>query len=80
MTDNTYKKYYYILITVYPLKGNPYPRQDVIDIHPIDYYINYTEKAMALPSDKRPYRVALQFFSEIPKEQHDTYVEAMSGD
>jgi hypothetical protein len=72
MTANTYKKYYYYIITVYPVRGNSYPKVYMSDEHPLDEYIKFKKDALSL-TRTQPYRVTLSFWAEISQELYDKY-------
>ena len=60
--------YWYLVITIYPLKGSSYPKTYLIshdeDGTPIKFYKKIYDEIMELPLSQRPYRVVLTFFSK----------------
>ena len=71
MTDT--KKYYYLIITVYPMKGSPYPKTFLTDIHPLEEIVKFAKFVESLPVKLRPYRTVLTFFHEISQKYYEEH-------
>ena len=55
------------------MKGTPYPKTFLTDIHPIDKVVEFSEFIESLPVKVRPYRTVLTFFHEISQKCYEEH-------